>query len=64
MKFECALDVLVKAELMGQKNLFYAASKFVCKNIGRVNKTSAWEELSKKNPALIINLFSEMSIVE
>jgi hypothetical protein len=61
---ENVLDVLVKAELVGQKNLFDAASKFVCKNIGRVNKTSAWEELSKKNPALIINLFSEMSIVE
>ena len=61
---ENVLDVLVKAELVGQKNLFDAASKFVCKNIGRVNKTSAWKELSKQNPALIINLFSEMSIVE
>ena len=59
---ENALDILVKAELVGQKNLFDAASKFVCKNMGRVNKTSDWEEMSKKNPALIVKLFSQMSI--
>ena len=61
---ENALEVLVKAELVGQMNLFAAASKFVCKNIGRVNKTSAWEEMSKKNPSLIAKLFSQMSVME
>ena len=50
--------------LVGQKNLFDAASKFVCKNIGRVNKTKDWEEMSKKNPALIVKLFSQMSVME
>ena len=61
---ENALDILVKAELVGQKNLFDAASKFVCKNMGRVNKTKDWEEMSKKNPALIVKLFSQMSVME
>ena len=61
---ENALDVLVKAELIDQKKLFDAASKFVCNNIGRVNKTSAWEETVKKNPTLITDLFSKMSVVE
>ena len=61
---ENALEVLVKAELVNQKNLIDAASKFIYKNIGRVNKTSAWEEMSKKNPALIVKLFSQMSVME
>ena len=61
---ENALNVLVKAELIDQKKLFDAASKFVCNNIGRVNKTSAWEEMFKKNPTMIAGLFSRMSVVE
>ena len=59
-----ALDILVKAELIGQKNLFDAASKYICKNMGRVNKSSDWAEMSKKNPALIVKLFSQMSVME
>ena len=59
-----ALDILVKADLIGQKNLFDAASKYICKNMGRVNKSSDWAELSKKNPALIVKLFSQMSVME
>ena len=59
-----ALDILVKAELIGQKNLFDAASKYICKNMGRVNKSSDWVEMSKKNPALIVKLFSQMSVME
>ena len=61
---ENVLNVLVKAELLDQKKLFDAASKFVCNNIGRVNKTSAWEEMFKKNPTMIAGLFSKMSVVE
>ena len=64
LSVENALDILIKAELVNQKTLFDAASKFVCKNIGKVNKTSAWEEMLKKNPALIANLFSQMSDME
>ena len=59
-----ALDILVKAELVGQKNLFDAAAKYICKNMGRVNKSSDWAEMSKKNPALIVKLFSQMSVME
>ena len=59
-----ALDVLVKAEILNQNTLFDSASNFVYKNIGKINKTSAWEEISKKNPALIINLFSQISNME
>ena len=58
---ENALNVLVKAELLDQKKLFDAASKFVCNNIGKVNKTSAWEEMFQKNPTMIAGLFSKMS---
>ena len=64
LSVENALDVLFKAELVNQKTLFHAASKFVRKNLGKVNKTSAWEEMLKKNPTLIANLFSQMSDME
>ena len=64
LSVENALDVLIKAELVNQKALFEAASKFVRKNLGKVNKTTAWEEMSKKNPAFIVNLFSQMSDME
>jgi hypothetical protein len=64
LSVENALDVLIKAELVNQKTLFDAASKFVCKNIGKLNKTRAWVEMSKRNPALIVNLFSQMSDME
>ena len=64
LSVETALDVLIKAELVNQKALFEAASKFVRKNLGKVNKTTAWEEMSKKNPAFIVNLFSLMPDME
>ena len=64
LSVENALDILIKAELVNQKTLFDAASKFVRKNLGKVNKTSAWEEMLKKNPTLIANLFSQMSDME
>lgn len=64
LSVENALDVLIKAELVNQKTLVDAASKFVFKNLGKVKETSAWEEISKENPALIANLFSQMSVME
>ena len=64
LSVENALEVLIKAELVNQKTLFDATSKFVRKNLGKLNKTSAWEEILKKNPALIANLFSQMSDME
>ena len=64
LSVETALDVLIKAELVNQPTLFEAASKFFRKNLGKVNKTTAWEEMSKKNPAFIVNLFSLMPDME
>ena len=64
LSVENALDVLIKAELVNQKTLVDAASKFVLKNLGKVKETSAWEEISKENPALVANLFSQMSDME
>ena len=55
-----ALDVLVTAEMTNQRDLFEAASRFVCKNIGSLNKTSAYEELLKSNPTMIANVLSKM----
>ena len=46
LSVESALDVLIKAELVNQPTLFDTASKFVRENLGKVNKTSAWEEIS------------------
>ena len=61
---ENALDVLIKAELVNQPTLFDAASKFVRKNLGKMNKTSAWEEMAEKNPTKIVYLFSQMYDME
>ena len=64
LSVENALYVLIKAELVNQKTLVDAASKFIRKNFGEVKKTSAWEEMSKENPALIVKLFSQMSVMK
>ena len=55
-----ALDILFAAELTNQKDLFDAASRFVCKNIGSLNKSSAYEEILKKNPTMIARVFSKI----
>ena len=55
-----ALDVLVAAELTNQKDLFDAASRFVCKNIGSLNKSSAYEEMVNENPKMFTRVFSKM----
>ena len=60
LSLQNALDVLVAAELTNQKDLFEAASRFVGKNIGSLNKSSAYEEILKNNPTIIANVFSKM----
>ena len=60
LSLQNALDVLVTAEMTNQRDLFEAASRFVCKNIGCLNKTSAYEELLKSNPTMIANVLSKM----
>ena len=46
-----ALDVLVTAEVTNQKDLFEAASRFVGKkNLGSLNKSSTFREMTKNNP--------------
>ena len=53
LSFENALDVLVAAELTNQKALFDSATKFVCKNPGKMNKTGAYKEMLEKDPRFI-----------
>ena len=60
LSLQNALDVLVTAEFTNQKNLFEAASRFVGKNIGSLNKSRAYEDLLKNNPTLIANVLSKM----
>ena len=60
LSLQNALDVLVAAELTNQKDLFDAASRFVCKNIGSLNKSSAYEEMVNENPKMFTRVFSKM----
>ena len=60
LSLQNALDVLVTAEITNQKDLFEAASRFVCKNIGMLKKSSAYEDLLEKNPTMIANVLSNM----
>ena len=53
-----ALDVLLSAHQMNQEELFRAASKFVHENKGQLAKTSAWKEMKKTNPTMIVNILS------
>ena len=53
-----ALDVLLSAHKTNQEVLFRAASKFVYENKGQLAKTSAWKEMKKTNPTMIINILS------
>ena len=60
LSLENALDLLVAAEITNQKNLFEAASRFVCKNIGILQKSSAYQDLLKNNPTMLAIVFSNM----
>ena len=53
-----ALDVLLSAHQANKEGLFRAASKFVHENKGQLAKTSAWKEMKKTNPTMIVNILS------
>ena len=52
LSLENALDVLVSAELTGQKSLFDAAIQFAIENRERLIKTESWKELLETNPKI------------
>ena len=53
-----ALDVLLCAHQANKEDLFRAASKFVQENKGQLATTSAWKEMKKINPTMIVNILS------
>ena len=57
---ENALDVLLCADKLNQKDLLEAATELVRKNVGNIVKTNAWNETMKINPTFIVNLFSNI----
>ena len=61
---ENALDVLVAAEFLNQKSLFDSASRFIGKNLGKLKKSSAYNEMLEKDPKLIARVLSNMLDVE
>ena len=54
---ENALDILVSAHLIDQKDLFKIALQFAIKNRGKLVETAYWEEL-KTNPTMAIDMMS------
>ena len=60
LSLQNALDILVLAETTNQKNLFDTASRFVGKNLGKLNKSSAYQEMVNENPKMFIRVFSKM----
>jgi hypothetical protein len=55
-----ALDILVLAETTNQKDLFEAASRFVCKNTGCLEKSRGYQEMVNENPKMFTRVFSKM----
>ena len=60
LSLQNALDILVTAEITNQKNLFEAASRFVSKSLGSLNKSSTFREMEKNNPTMFTRVFSKM----
>jgi hypothetical protein len=60
LSLQNALDVLVLAETTNQKNLFETASRFVGKNLGNLEKSSAYQEMVNENPKMFTRVFSKM----
>ena len=64
LSLENVLDVLVTAELLNQRTLFVSASRFIRKNLGKLKKSSAYNDMFEKDPKLIARVFSNMLDVE
>ena len=60
LSLQNALDILVLAETTNQKNLFDTASRFVGKNLGSLEKSSAYQEMVNDNPKMFTRVFSKM----
>ena len=60
LTLENAGDVLYFADLLDQKELFDAASEFVCKNRGKLAKTKKWKKCVQRNPEAVANVLSKM----
>ena len=60
LSLQNALDILVLAETTNQKNLFDTASRFVGKNLGKLEKSSAYQEMVNENPKMFTRVFSKM----
>ena len=60
LSLQNALDILVLAETTNQKNLFDTASRFVGKNLGKLDKSSAYQEMVNENPKMFTRVFSKM----
>ena len=60
LSLQNALDILVLAETTNQKNLFDTASRFVGKKLGKLEKSSAYQEMVNENPKMFTRVFSKM----
>jgi hypothetical protein len=60
LSLKSALDILVLAETTNQKDLFDAASRFVCKNAGSLEKSPGYQEMVNENPKMFTRVFSKM----
>ena len=53
-------ECCILAETTNQKNLFDTASRFVGKNLGKLEKSSAYQEMVNENPKMFTRVFSKM----
>ena len=53
LSLENALDVLITSHLINHKDLFDAASNYVCENRRYLVKTDSWKELMETDPKLV-----------
>ena len=60
LSLKSALDILVLAETTNQKNLFDTTSRFVGKNLGSLEKSSAYQEMVTEDPKIFTRVFSKM----
>ena len=58
LSLENALDVLITSHLINHKDLFDAASNYVCENRRYLVKTDSWKELMETDPKLASDVLS------
>ena len=61
---ENALDILVLAETINQKNLFDTASRFIGQNLGSLEQSSEFKKMVNENPKMIVRVFTKMLTVK